>query len=152
GRIIREGIDIHRIATGADADARVEQLLGEVGLEGADAVRYPHEFSGGQRQRIAIARALAVEPEFLVLDEAVSALDVTVRRQILELLVTLQRERGLSYLFIAHDLSVVERIAARVAVMQRGRIVECAPTRQLFEAPTADYTRALLAAIPRVPW
>ncbi len=152
GRIVREGIDIHRIATGADADARVEQLLGEVGLEGADAARYPHEFSGGQRQRIAIARALAVEPEFLVLDEAVSALDVTVRRQILDLLATLQRERGLSYLFIAHDLSVVERIAARVAVMQRGRILECAPTRQLFEAPTADYTRALLAAIPRVPW
>ncbi len=152
GRIIREGIDIHRIAMGVDADARVEQLLGEVGLAAADAARYPHEFSGGQRQRIAIARALAVEPEFLVLDEAVSALDVTVRRQILELLVTLQRERGLSYLFIAHDLSVVERIAARVAVMQRGRIVECAPTRQLFEAPAADYTRALLAAIPRVPW
>ena len=152
GRIIREGIDIHRIATGADAEHRVEQLLGEVGLEGADAARYPHEFSGGQRQRIAIARALAVEPEFLVLDEAVSALDVTVRRQILDLLATLQRERGLSYLFIAHDLSVVERIAARVAVMQRGRILECAPTRQLFEAPTADYTRALLAAIPRVPW
>ncbi len=152
GRIIREGIDIHRIAVGADADARVERALGEVGLAASDAARHPGEFSGGQRQRIAIARALAVEPEFLVLDEAVSSLDAIVRAQILELLAVLQAERALTYLFIAHDLGVVERIASRVAVMQRGRIVECAPTRQLFDAPAAAYTQSLLAAIPRVPW
>ena len=152
GGVIREGIEIHRIASGANADARVARLLGEVGLSPSDAARHPHEFSGGERQRIAIARALAVEPEFLVLDEAVSALDVIVRAQILDLLAALQAEHGLTYLFIAHDLAVVERIASRVAVMQRGRIVECAPTRQLFDAPAADYTRQLLAAIPRLPW
>jgi peptide/nickel transport system ATP-binding protein/oligopeptide transport system ATP-binding protein len=152
GRIIREGIDIHLIATGADADARVARLLGEVGLSVPDAERHPDEFSGGERQRIAIARALAVEPDFLVLDEAVSALDAIVREQVLDLLGVLQAQRALTYLFIAHDLGVVERIASRVAVMQRGRIVECAPTRQLFDAPAAAYTQSLLAAIPRVPW
>ncbi|MHB1311582.1 MAG: ATP-binding cassette domain-containing protein, partial [Gemmatimonadaceae bacterium] len=105
GQIVREGLEIHALAAGAAADARVAQLLGEVGLAAEDAPRYPHEFSGGQRQRIAIARALAVEPEFLVLDEAVSALDVTVRQQVLDLLARLQAQHGLTYLFIAHDLA-----------------------------------------------
>ena len=152
GEIVREGIDIHALASRADGDRRVERLLEEVGLSAADAERLPHEFSGGERQRIAIARALAVEPEFLVLDEAVSALDVLVRRQVLDLLAALQAARGLTYLFIAHDLAVVERIATRVAVMQQGRIVECAPTAALFAAPTSGAAQALLAAIPRIPW
>ena len=152
GDIIREGIDIHALASRPDANRRVAQLLVEVGLSAADADRLPHEFSGGERQRIAIARALAVEPEFLVLDEAVSALDVLVRRQVLDLLAALQAARGLTYLFIAHDLAVVERIATRVAVMQQGRIVECAPTAALFAAPASGAAQALLAAIPRIPW
>ncbi|MDP1891912.1 MAG: ATP-binding cassette domain-containing protein [Gemmatimonadaceae bacterium] len=150
--IVREGIDIHALASRADGTRRVERLLEEVGLSAADADRLPHEFSGGERQRIAIARALAVEPEFLVLDEAVSALDVLVRRQVLDLLAALQAARGLTYLFIAHDLAVVERIATRVAVMQQGRIVECAPTAALFAAPASGAAQALLAAIPRIPW
>jgi ABC-type glutathione transport system ATPase component len=152
GQIVREGIEIHALAREGAADVRVARLLDEVGLATSDAARYPHEFSGGQRQRIAIARALAVEPEFLVLDEAVSALDVTVRQQILDVLARLQAQHGLTYLFIAHDLALVERIASRVAVMRRGRIVECADARSLFGAPAAAYTQALLAAIPRVPW
>jgi ABC-type glutathione transport system ATPase component len=152
GDVIREGIDIHALASRADANQRVARLLEEVGLSAADAERLPHEFSGGERQRIAIARALAVEPEFLVLDEAVSALDVLVRRQVLDLLAALQAARGLTYLFIAHDLAVVERIATRVAVMQQGRIVECAPTAALFAAPASVAAQALLAAIPRIPW
>jgi len=152
GDVISEGMDIHALAPRAEANRRVAQLLEEVGLNAADAERLPHEFSGGERQRIAIARALAVEPEFLVLDEAVSALDVLVRRQVLDLLAALQAARGLTYLFIAHDLAVVERIATRVAVMQQGRIVECAPTAELFAAPTSAATQSLLAAIPRIPW
>jgi len=152
GDVIREGIDIHALGSRADANRRVARLLEEVGLSATDADRLPHEFSGGERQRIAIARALAVEPEFLVLDEAVSALDVLVRRQVLDLLAALQAARGLTYLFIAHDLAVVERIATRVAVMQHGRIVECAPTAELFAAPASDAAQALLAAIPRIPW
>ena len=152
GQIVREGIDIHRLAPRGAADLRVAHLLEEVGLRAADAGRFPHEFSGGERQRIAIARALAVEPEFLVLDEAVSALDVLMRRQVLDLLATLQATRGLTYLFIAHDLAVVERIASRVAVMQRGRLVECAATAELFRAPASAAAQALLAAIPRIPW
>jgi len=152
GQIVREGLEIHAIATGGAGDVRVARLLDEVGLATTDAAKYPHEFSGGQRQRIAIARALAVQPEFLVLDEAVSALDVTVRQQILDLLAGLQAQHGLTYLFIAHDLALVERIASRVAVMQHGRIVECTDARTLFGAPAEAYTRSLLAAIPRVPW
>ncbi|MHB1094995.1 MAG: ATP-binding cassette domain-containing protein [Gemmatimonadaceae bacterium] len=152
GDVIREGIDIHALASRPDANRRVARLLDEVGLSATDADRLPHEFSGGERQRIAIARALAVEPEFLVLDEAVSALDVLVRRQVLDLLAALQAARGLTYLFIAHDLAVVERIATRVAVMQQGRIVECAPTAALFATPASGAAQALLAAIPRIPW
>lgn len=152
GDVVREGIDVHALASRAEANRRVARLLEEVGLRADDAERLPHEFSGGERQRIAIARALAVEPEFLVLDEAVSALDVLVRRQVLDLLAALQAARGLTYLFIAHDLAVVERIATRVAVMQQGRIVECAPTAALFAAPASTAAQALLAAIPRIPW
>ena len=155
GASIREGIDAHaealRVADDTDVRTRVAHLLDEVGLGAADASRYPHEFSGGQRQRIAIARALAVEPEFIVLDEAVSALDVTVQSRILDLLIALQRDRGLTYLFISHNLAVVDRIATRVAVMQLGRIVELATAASLFAYPREPYTRELLAAVPAMP-
>jgi oligopeptide/dipeptide ABC transporter ATP-binding protein len=148
GTAIAEGIEIHRLAPRHEIPQRVSALLAEVGLDPAFASRYPHEFSGGQRQRIGIARALAVQPAFLVCDEPVSALDVSVQAQVLNLLSDLQRQRGLAYLFIAHDLAVVRQIAHRVAVMYLGRIVEEGATEQVLSNPRHPYTVALLSAVP----
>ena len=147
--IIAEPIRVHRLIAGEDAiRARVGQLLQHVGLAPADAEKYPHQFSGGQRQRLSIARALASQPEFLVCDEPTSALDVSVQAQVLNLMRDIQREDGLTYLFISHNLAVVHHVADRVGVMYLGRIVELAPKRTLFATPRHPYTRMLLDAIP----
>jgi oligopeptide/dipeptide ABC transporter ATP-binding protein len=148
GATLREVLRVHKLAEGAAADRRVGELLELVGLSPAHSRRYPHEFSGGQRQRIGIARALSVEPDFIICDEPVSALDVSVQAQILNLLRDLQQELGLAYLFIAHDLSVVEHLSDRIAVMYLGQIVEIGRTRDLIDSPSHPYTRALLSAVP----
>ena len=147
--IIAEGIDIHHLAsTKEERNQKVDELLETVGLNREHANRYPHEFSGGQRQRIGIARALALNPKFIVCDEAISALDVSIQAQIVNLLKKLQKEKGLTYLFIAHDLSMVKYISDRIAVMYRGRIVEMGSAECVYTNPQHAYTKSLLSAIP----
>jgi len=148
GAIISEPIDTHHLASGAAKKERVADLLRIVGLDPSYVNRYPHEFSGGQRQRIGVARALAVEPEFIVCDEPISALDVSIQAQVLNLLTDLREQLGLTYLFIAHDLSVVKYISDRVAVMYLGKIVEIGPPDVMYANPAHPYTRALLSAVP----
>ena len=148
GDAIGEPLFVHGLAKGAEIDRKVSQLLERVGLPGSYRSRYPHEFSGGQRQRVCIARALALEPEFIVCDEAVSALDISIQAQILNLLSDLQEELGLTYLFISHNLNVVRHIADRIAVMYLGKLVEVATSDQLFRVPRHPYTRALISANP----
>jgi oligopeptide transport system ATP-binding protein len=148
GSIIAEPIETHRLASGAAKKERIADLLRIVGLDPKYVNRYPHEFSGGQRQRIGVARALAVEPEFIVCDEPISALDVSIQAQVLNLLTDLREQLGLTYLFIAHDLSVVKHISDRVAVMYLGKIVEIGPPDIMYANPAHPYTRALLSAVP----
>jgi oligopeptide transport system ATP-binding protein len=146
--IVEEPLAIHGIGSKAERRTRVDELLTRVGLDPALKTRYPHEFSGGQRQRIGLARALALNPSFIIADEPVSALDVSIQAQVINLLLDLQSELGLTYLFIAHDLHLVRHVCSRVAVMYLGRIVELATTAQLFDSPQHPYTRALLSAVP----
>ena len=148
GSIIGEPLEIHKIAKGSEKEERVASLLQKVGLRAEDMRKYPHEFSGGQRQRIGIARALALNPKLIVCDEPVSALDVSIQAQVINLLEDLQAEFGLSYLFIAHNLNVVEHISNRVAVMYLGQIVELASDEELYRNPQHPYTEALLSAVP----
>jgi oligopeptide/dipeptide ABC transporter ATP-binding protein len=149
--IVGEALRIHKLVRGAsEEEARVAQILDKVGMRREAMDRYPHEFSGGQRQRIGIARALAVEPEFIVCDEPISALDVSIQAQIVNLLEDLQDAEQLTYLFISHDLKIVQHIADRVAVMYLGRIVELADAKPLYRTPKHPYTQALLSAVPRI--
>lgn len=150
GAIVAEPLVIHRVGTRQTREARVRQLFELVGLDPESINRLPAEFSGGQRQRLGIARALALEPSFLVCDEPVSSLDMSVQAQIVNLLLDLQARLGLTYLFVAHDLRLVRQICRRVAVMYRGRIVELAPAERLFTAPAHPYTQALVSALPRL--
>ncbi len=148
GSAVAEPMKVHKTLSGSALDDRVAALFERVGLEPDQAEQYPHQFSGGQRQRICIARALALEPELVVADEAVSALDVSIQAQVINLMMDLQQEMGLSYLFISHDLAVVERISHRVAVMYLGQIVELGPRAAIFENPQHSYTKRLLDAVP----
>lgn len=148
GDIIGEGIDIHNLYTGEKRMDRIYEVLELVGLNREHASRFPHEFSGGQRQRVGIARALAIEPKFIVCDEPISALDVSIQAQVVNLLIKLQRELGLTYLFIAHDLSMVKHISDRVGVMYLGTMVELAFSKELYDNPVHPYTKALLSSIP----
>ena len=149
GSALREVLQVHHLAEGAAVNTRVRELLETVGLQAQHAARYPHEFSGGQRQRVGIARALSVEPDFIVCDEPVSALDVSVQAQVLNLLQDLQRQLGLAYLFIAHDLSVIEHVSDRIAVMYLGHLVELGEAKAVVSTPRHPYTKALLSAVPQ---
>ncbi len=149
GEIVREPLDIHKVGTRAERDAKVEELLIAVGLKPEMVDRYPHEFSGGQRQRIGIARTMALGPKLVIADEPVSALDVSVQAQVINLMVELQRRLNLTYIFISHDLSVVEYISDRIAIMYLGRIVEMGDKATIFAKPAHPYTRALISAVPR---
>jgi ABC-type oligopeptide transport system ATPase subunit len=148
GNIVAEPLVVHSVGTRRDRRTRVRELLDVVGFDPTYVNRYPHEFSGGQRQRIGIARALALSPRLIVCDEPVSALDVSIQAQIINLLKDLQAEFGLAYLFIAHDLAVVRSVSDRIAVMHRGRIVETGPAKDVYEHPKDEYTKALLASVP----